>query len=472
MTTKHRLPGGQKGSSAAALPVAFLLRGLDGFFLQPPEGVQLFALVPADTELASFAQRCWPAATLLPFRCKKESGPYPTTEELLRSSDIAAVLRRHGIGALLLSCACSAGIAEWSQRHGIRLLMTEYAEQRRLEDKIWFHRFLQRLRLPSPQGGSFRLGRDPLPVRGPAVLQIADSMGGEGTFFVGSAQDVAQLEEKGIVVPGQRYLLRRLIRGRPFGITVFVGPRDIILSALRLQCYYPAGADAARRAFAGIQWLPSAQLSPRLRRRLNQTFLSLGRALHRRRALGFANIDFMVDEQERIFILECNARMSAATPQLLSHPQLSSGQDLGLHFLRRFQTPSRCVNSPTEWPLPDSDFAGATLDLLVPGPTRPDRSPAALRLRRAYRSGRYRARDGGFAFLGPYARPLPSTDEISLFFFGQRGQSCVEEDTLATVLSGGPLYDAQGSLLPLAQQILSYFQPTRGSRHVRTARLS
>ena len=65
--------------------------------------------------------------------------------------------------------------------------------------------------------------------------------------------------------------------------------------ALRLQCYYPAADGSAQRGFAGIRWVASADLSDRLRRRVNRTFLGLGQALHRRRALGFANVDFMVD---------------------------------------------------------------------------------------------------------------------------------------------------------------------------------
>lgn len=446
----------------APLRVAFLVRGLDGLFLRPPERVTLYALVPAGSPLEDFARRILPEAQVLSFRLKQPLGPYPSTEQILRQSDVAAVLRRHRIPALFLSAACSEGTFAWSQQHRIALLMTEYAEQRRLEDKVWFDRFLQRLDLPSPAGGSFRLGQDPLPRRGKAVLQIADSMGGEGTFFINGASDITALAESGILHAGQRYLLRRFIPGRPYGITVFVGERDILLSALRLQCYYPAPAGSSRRSFAGIQWVASDELSTRLRRRINQTFLALGRALHRRRALGFANVDFMVDGQDRIFILECNARMSAATPQLLAHPELISGQDVGTHFLRRFHDPERCARAPNEWPLPPSNFAGATLDLIVPSKSESARrGTAGPRLFRAYRSGRYQARDHGFSFAGPSVSPPLGSDEIALFFFGARGQVCEEDDTLGTVLSTAPLYDAEGNFLARAQQVLAYFRPTR-----------
>ena len=446
---------------ATPLRVAYFLRGLDGVFLRPPAGVQLFALVAAGTDQESFARRSLPAEAVLPFRLLGKHGPYPTTEELLRHSDVVAVLRRHRVGALFLSSACSPGTWEWSQRHRIRLLMTEYAEQRRLEDKIWFDRFLQRHHLPRPAGASFRLGRDPLPQPTPAVLQIADSMGGEGTFFLRSDLELTDLQQKGMIHKGERYLLRRYISGRPFGITVYVGERDILLSALRLQCYYPAADGSAQRGFAGIQWVASADLSDRLRRRVNRTFLGLGQALHRRRALGFANVDFMVDAQDRIFILECNARMSAATPQLLAHPDLIGGDDVGQRFLQRALAPGRCSRSPRLGSLPGSDFVGATLDLVVPAAgVRPSKGTNPPRVRRAYRTGRYVVREEGFAFVAPSVLPPPAGAEIAMFFFAERGQVCAEDDTLATILCSQPLYDAQGGLLPLAQQILAHFRPT------------
>lgn len=438
-----------------------MFRGLDGIFLRPPPAVRLFALVQAGSDLEGLARRILPSTQVLPYQADEPLGPYPSTEQILTRSPVASLLRHHGIGALFLSASCSPGTLAWSQQHGIALLMTEYDEQRRLEDKLWFDRYLQRLGLPRPPGGSFRLGRDPLPRRGRAVLQIGDSMGGEGTFFVRGARDIRRLQDEGTLTGGQRYLLRRFIPGRPFGITVFVDESAIQLSAVRLQCYYPTQAGSSQRGFAGIQWVATGALAPRLQRRINQTFLALGRALHRRRALGFANVDFMVDASDRIYILECNARMSAATPQLLAHPELIAGPPPGPRFLQRFAQPGRCARTPVEWPMPDSTFVGATLDLMPQQrPSSPDRPAPAPRVRRAYRSGQYRARDGAFAFSGSEMLPPPGPDDISLFFFAERGQICAADDTLGTVLTSAPLYDSQGDLLPLASQILAYFRPT------------
>ena len=74
--------------------------------------------------------------------------------------------------------------------------MTEYAEQRRLEDKIWFDRFFAATSpsraLPEPAFVS-------VAIHSPADAcrtQIADSMGGEGTFFLRSALDLTDLQQK------------------------------------------------------------------------------------------------------------------------------------------------------------------------------------------------------------------------------------------------------------------------------------
>jgi len=427
------------------LRVAMFPRGGDGLYLPSVTGVEVLALVARGAP-----EEAWVRGFIAPERVLTYTftgdrrDPYPATDSLLRDSDIHRCLERAGVRGLLMSASTSAATQAWSRRHRITLIASDYAQQRRLEDKIWLHRFLGRHGLPRPSGGVFTYGSRGPRLRGPQVLQVPDSMGGEGTYFIAGPAELARLG----LQPGRRYLLRERIVGRPFGITVFVAPQAVALSAVRLQCYHPEPRGAAR-CFAGVQWFPSAWLSPRLRRRIDAVFAELGELLYRRRFLGFANFDFMVDEDDEIHVLECNPRMSAATPQLLARPELLGGVPAGALFLAGFTGPRRYARGvPRCSRVPDTGYRGATLDV-VPA--------AAGAVTRGFQSGRYVRGAEGVRYHGADPRGGGGAGALTLLSFARPGQVCGLDSTLATVLADEQLYDRCGGLLARALQLLAHF---------------
>jgi ATP-grasp domain len=434
--------------------VAMLPRGLDGIFLPPVPGVEILALVQRDTPEEAWARRVYPPERVLPYALRgRDLGPYPPTADLLARSSIDAVMRRSGAGALLLSASCAPETLAWAERHGVRLLMSDYRQQRRLEDKIAFDALLRRHGIPRPEGGPVTLGRGDLPARGAMVIQVPDSMGGEGTFFARGPGDVEALVQRGSLRRGERYLVRERIEGRPYGITIFVAPGLVALSAVRLQCYHPGAGAAGSRAFAGVQWIATQRLAPDLRRRIDATFLALGELLHRRRFFGFANVDFMVDARRRVFVIECNPRMSAATPQLLRDPSLISGVPTGALFLAGFTGPRRYPRSFERRLMPASTYEGATLDLVHTA-----EEPAAVA--RDVPIGRYTLGDRRIALAGPGVRAALGPRRIFLFSFARKGQVCRRDDTLGTIVSDAPLHDREGEPIAAARRLLAYFRYT------------
>jgi hypothetical protein len=430
------------------------MRGMDGLFLPPVDGIlpPLF-LVLADSPEEAWAREVVGPDRTLPYRfAGSELNPYPSTEEILRRSDVTIALKRAGARALFLHSACSRGIHAWARRHGIRLLMSDYLHQRRLEDKIWLDAFLRLHGIPTPAGGPGTLGRARrLPVRGRAVIQERASMGGDGTYFVDGPEGAAALVSKGVLARGERYLVRARIEGLAYGITVLVAPSRVALSAVRLQCYREG--DGVRRIFAGVQWIPSAALGEPLRRRIDEIFLKLGGLLYKRGFFGFANFDFMVDERGQIFVLECNPRMSAATPQLFSRPELLSGISAGAVFLRGFLGRRRFSRSIERSGVPTITFEGSTLDI-VPGLSPAGRSSVVSR---ELASGVYSLGAGGLAYVGPDVRRMAGSHELGLFSFARAGQVWPCEEPLGSVLSNVRLYSDRGELLAPARQILAYF---------------
>lgn len=437
-----------------AVRLAVILRGLDGLFLPEVPSAEVFALVRSASPEDAWARELLPAARVLSYTLDGDAGPCPSTETILCRSDAHRLLAESGVGALLLSASCSAGTYAWARRHGVELLMVPYQQQRRLEDKLAFDALLKAHRIPRPASCSMTLGvQRRLPLRGPLVVQVPASMGGEGTFFVEGHAGLPSLVASGAIPARTRVLLRERVDGLPHGITIFVTPERIALSAVRLQCYHPRDDGGARHApFAGIQWVPTRALSSVLARRINDTFLKLGELLHRRRFFGFANVDFMVDARERVLVIECNPRMSAATPQLLMVPALLSGLEAGELLLRGYFEERVYGRSFLCSPLPDSDYHGATLDVV------PLRGPS--RVLCEHRSGLYRRSAEGLAYVEPDVRRCSGPDDFCLFSFACAGQTCHSDDTLATLLSSFPLYDDQGAMLPVAHRMLSTFRYT------------
>ena len=183
---------------------------------------------------------------------------------------------------------------------------------------------------------------------------------------------------------------------------------------MRLQCYR-AQEGRKNLLFAGLQWLPTRSLSPGLRARIEAVMLQLGVALHGRRFVGTANVDFMV-EGEDVLLLECNPRLSAATPQLLRHRELMAPNAGDLLLSCYVSPPPRVSSAPQN--------GRYTVD-------------GATRL------------SAGVAWDG---RP-----DLVLITLAQPGEVLGPEETLGSVSSAVRLYDDSGNFLPVTSVISNNF---------------
>lgn len=439
--------------SKGPLALAILPRGMDGLFMRPVEGIEPFYPVAAGSPEEDWARRVFDPERILPYRFHGPPvGAFPTTEEILRQSDLAQVLTRAGVASLLLTATYTPLMKAWADSHRIRMIAPAFALQRRLEDKLWFHRFMRRMGLPCPAGAAVpvqRLAR--VALDRPIVVQRAQSTGGEGTWFPDDAEGLARVAAK--LDAGERVLVRERIAGRPYGIALFVAPDLLALSPLRLQCYLPA--EGLQKVFAGIQWIPDGELPQALRSACNRTFRRLGAELRRRRFFGFANVDFMVDARGRIYLLECNPRMSAATAQLLGRPELLPGLDAWGRFLRGFLGRRPSPKRFRFHPMPPSAFAGSTLDVAF----LPGKHAEAYAMPRTFPSGTYRFDRDRVHFERPDARAAGGPERMFVFAPVPSGRVLREETTLALILSNLRLYDADGALTAAGKRLLHHFGP-------------
>jgi hypothetical protein len=443
--------GGSGRSARAAARIALFPRGLDGLFLPQPRDRELLLLVERGRPEARWAER-FAGARVVPYSLQGEQPLQElTTGEALARSNIGAALREAGAGALFLHGSRTPDIDAWARRERVRLVAARSRWARALEHKIRFDTFLAEHRIARPRSVNGRAGRlDPLPFARGAVAQKPDSMGGEGTFFLGPREPLRALIDAGVLRANEPCLVRELVHGRPLGITVLVAQEVVALSALRLQCYYPG--DGPSRAFAGIQWLPRSSLSRRLAARIERLFLALGRTLHQRGYRGFANVDFLCGADERPYVIECNPRPSAATPALWVWPELISDLPAAELYFDALLSRARAARLRTLG-LPRSEFAGATLD--VQANTR-DTTPRSVR--RGVESGVYRMSRTGPVFLDADPQRLGPPGTLFAYASIRRGERFAFDATLVNVCSSFPLYDARGRLNARGRAVYAAFE--------------
>lgn len=415
--------------------VASLVHGLDGLFVSP--ALDPWVLARSGTPEHTWAREVY-GDRCLPYR---PHGPWDTAEALLIGSDIAAAIRRAGQRDLLLTSSVTPIVRAWADGHELRLWTPPLGPAWELDDKLQFHTLASRLGLPTPEGMTWdRLS--PLPYDLPVVVQLTRGSGGEGTWILHTPEDVDAMRRTRRFQEARRLLIRRFEAGPPCGATIVVTPESVRLSALRRQCFLP-GRSARNLLFTGVQWIPTARLSATQAAAVESTLLRLGRALHRRRFLGTANVDFILQDQGPL-LLECNPRLSAATPQLLRHPEALGGVHLGAELAACFHRKAERRDPPEELGLPDSTFEGASYEMVTHTGFR--RASVAS----SPTNGRY-SPDGArrlSASLDPDGQP-----DLCLVALAQPGERVGPEETLATALSSTPLYDDQGGPLPIIAEI-------------------
>ncbi len=321
--------------------------------LSPGRGELLHA-ISLDAPALEVYRASLPGRALVPFRPARTLRAFLNDDGMLRHSDLGSALLRSGAGAFLPSYRASALQERWGARAGLRILSPPYALQRALEDKVRFQALLEAHGLPAPRALVLTAAAQIPRLPGfPLVCQRPRSEGMEGTHLVASPRQLhAQLEGGALRLP---LLCREFVRGQAQGVTLVVGAREHLLSAARVQI---RRLDHRAQDLAGVQWLPSAALTPRARRNLARAMAGLGEALRQAGFLGAASVDYMLRGDE-VLLIECNPRFSSATPQLAQHPGLLHGLDLVAQHLRAVRGQRLGAHRPG---LPPTRFEGTYLD--------------------------------------------------------------------------------------------------------------
>jgi hypothetical protein len=431
---------------------------------------QIYFLAAHDSADLHWVSQFLPPSRLLSYNLRRNGDPFSAfnTEKTLLHSDLADVLKQHAIDALLITHRGSEAICEWGRTNKIQILATPFALQKLFEDKLWFDQFLKTHHLPHPPGGSFNLQHSKnstdynnLPSKlcienstdQRLVLQEATSYGSSGTYFFRNAEHLQQYIDSDLLPHQSQYLLRKFISGKTYGISVLLHPQTIALSALRLQCFLNHNSDE-KITFAGIQWLDSAAFDQPAQRQIQSTFIDIAQILRQEYDFaGLAHFDFIMDDCGKIYIIECNPRLSSATPQLFRFTQLISQINSAKLYIEGIASET-CASGQYQLDIngfPPSDFRGSLLDIT-------HRRNLPLLIKKTFANGLYRYDGTHSHFCSADVRSF-SDNSPEFIFYSEllAGDTCAQGDQIASAISNFPLFDPDGILTTAGRDIIAQF---------------
>ncbi|MDD4628124.1 MAG: ATP-grasp domain-containing protein [Candidatus Peribacteraceae bacterium] len=274
-------------------------------------------------------------------------------EDVLTAPKTTALLRKEKVDAVWLSDWSSPTLEAWAKENGWQLLSARYEDQSRLENKFRFDAFAREQKLPVPDGGIVGTIKEAEKMGiFPCVLQRSIGHGAMGTFFAASPEALPALP-----FGPEPFLLRRYVEGLPFGVTVLIGPERTMFSALRVQLFWIT--DTKKNPYLGVQWVPRSRLPQKAIAHVEDTMKRLCDALRAKGYCGTVNIDGVLAE-DRMTVIECNPRLSAASSQLIARPELFHGTDFAAEFVGLFEGKDLSLDAPT---IPESTYEGTTIDL-------------------------------------------------------------------------------------------------------------
>lgn len=429
--------------------IGIMAGGIDGLFFTKrvlPKNIEIYFLVPNNRPEKKWAQSFLPAQNLIGYNLKNKNISMAVTdfEGLAKNSDLAKHLLKNKINYLFVHHGVTSYLDAWANKHKIRLIATPYKIREKFEDKIYFDNFLKKYQLPKPKSQIYTPTKAKINLSGRLVLQERDSSGSEGTYFGNSLTD---LKNKAKIKISQKYLVRQFIPGSAYGLTILILPDTIALSTLRVQCY-------SQKIFSGLQWLPTRYLKKEIIQKINSVFISLGKKLASQKFLGYANIDFIIDHKDNIYIIECNPRPAASTTHLFGFTQTISGLQADRLYLEQYLFAKKQNKKPKIYYLPKSNFTGSLIYIHSPFDQK------NFLLKKSYKNGLYKiGKNNTIIFEAQDVTKINDKNKQFIFYADAvKGEKHKAGTIIGSIISNFPLYDSQGNKNQIAKNILKYFK--------------
>ncbi|MFZ2969904.1 MAG: ATP-grasp domain-containing protein [Minisyncoccia bacterium] len=377
-----------------------------------------------------------------------------SVKDILKYSNIDKVVKKNKIKYLWFLDKEIDYIRNWNKNNDYRIIIVDPLFRKNLENKIWFDAFLIKHKLPKPESEVYDFSKPELKLEGELVVQKPKSSAGEGTFFIKDKNDLKQLINNNKISKKEKCLVRKKIKGKTYAITVFVSSRKIVLSAIRQMCASEK-LDKNQRQYLGLQWMPSNNFTFHIMKEINRVFEKMGKILYRYGYFGLTSFDFMIDNSEKVYIIECNPRLTAATAQLIKFPELTSDLDISGIFINEFIKSDFHIDKYKIYSVPKTSFDGSILNI--------DFNHNILRkqlvIKKEYRNGVYELKNNKIIFKTPDTRKFNGKAKQFVYTSMVKvGEIYKHSETLAIITSNFRLYNAGGNINKEGKKILEVFK--------------
>jgi hypothetical protein len=420
--------------------IAVYLDTVDPLFLPKLHQENSYPIVGKDTALYAFAQSIFTPNQLLPVPMYSQKGVDLSEKSILYNKTFLDFLKQKNITHLVIPSTCSKSMKEWAKQYNITLIGTVYDIKFNLENKIDFDAFLKEHKLSSPSTIALDTLLNTSTSYAAYVVQKSNSSGLEGTWLCRSKLDV----EKKVKDDSDKSLIREYLPGLPIGVSIFIDQHgNYFFSAIRSQCYsYKKSFPAT---FLGIQWLPTSFFSDKLTRDIYHLLTDLTIQLVKKAYIGIFNIDLVI-HNNKPYILECNPRLSAATAQVFSIPNVTNHSDPYGFFLNTFL---HDTNQKIHGSIPTSEYQGALLALTVQKKKEVKYLPEI---------GVYEFKNNMLCFL-PRLKTIENIDNqlLMLHYLKQPG-TYKKHTPVCSIITHTSLFDfASGTVNPKGEIVYRYF---------------
>jgi len=314
---------------------------------------------------------------------------WKSEKKQIHQTNLNDLIRRYKIGAIAPDTYTSVFLDNWASKNKLKIISTPHQFQKKFENKIFFDKFLHKHQLPVPKSLILKSEKDLEKIDFfPVIVQIPESNGSSGTFLMREKKEILQLisGNKKVKLP---LLCRHFIeQGIPLGVSVLIGPKKIVFSAIRMQAYF--SQPDGKSIYYGIQWVKTSFFSEAIIKKINRMLFKAGKEFQKLGFRGIAAFDLILRGEELYFI-ECNPRTGGSTPHMAFRTELLHGLVFTEEFIKITTGGELSAHKPF---IPDSKYEGFNLDCGFMAYYM----PAGQRVN-ALKSGIYKFQEGKLQFI-------------------------------------------------------------------------
>ena len=204
-------------------------------------------------------------------------------------------------------------LAQPLQDRGVKLIGTDCAAIERAEDRGSFERILQDLNIPQPQGRAVTAVEEGVRAAAeigyPVLVRPSFVLGGRAMQIVGNEEQLRRYLKEAVEIDADKpVLVDHYIQGKEVEVDAICDGRDVFVPGI-MELVERTGIHSGD----SISVYPAFSISDRVKGIILQYAKKLGLGIG---IVGLYNIQFIVDREENVYIIEVNPRSSRTVPFL------------------------------------------------------------------------------------------------------------------------------------------------------------